>query len=169
MSDLGWDFNMAVQAREALLKVALEEGIPLQDLISQMDERMHHFIPMGNQNGKDFAYQFGKRNFKPRDPVVLTRADGETPLMIVGAGETEVAEMEDIAVASWEDDQKRVKKGEKLVTLDQRREDAGLPPKEKFDETFRQSLRDRVKYHKANHRTDPAPVRVDKPRGIHAT
>jgi len=169
MSTLGEEIDFASQAHAALLKVALEEGIPLQDLISQMGANIHRFIPMESGGVDNFAYQLGKRDFKPREPIVMTRPDGKTPLILVGAGETEVAELEDIAIANWEADKARQKKGEKLIDLAQRREDLGLPPKEKFDETFRQTLRDRIKYHKENHRTDPAPVRVDKPKGIHPT
>jgi len=164
---LGADQEFALRARDALLKVAKKEGIPLMDLISQMGENIHRFIPMDG-GIDDIAYRLGPRDAKPREPIVMKLPDGNTPLIVVGAGQTEVAEIADIVAERWEDGEKKVREGKPQLDSDifeERRADEGLPPRDQFDSNFREGLRDKIDYHKKNHRTDPAPVRIEKPKG----
>ena len=89
--------------------------------------------------------------------VVLIGADGHTPLIIAGLGETEVAEIEEIALAALEKQEKTMKEtGGSPINFAKYREDNHLPPAEALDSLFRQALRDRMAKHRANPISDPA-------------
>ena len=105
---------------------------------------------------KDLAYALGGRAEKPMREVVLKGADGHTPVIIPGIGAAEAAEIEDIALAVYEDQEKRIREGRLAVDFDELRDRDGLPAREDFDPLFRQAIRDRVEAHRANPVTDPS-------------
>ena len=93
---------------------------------------------------KDLGQAYGGRAGKPIGEVVLIGADGMTPLIIAGMGECEVAEMEEIALAALEKQEKNIRDNGSPINFVKYREDNGLPPVEKFDELYRTALMDRV-------------------------
>ena len=106
---------------------------------------MVHGAPMG---AAELAYSLGGRDKKPRKPIFLYGPYGQ-PIMLIGAGEADAAELEDLA-------QEAVAKAE--MDFAAKRERYGYPAREQFDSLFRNALRDRVKKHQQNPITDPFRV-----------
>lgn len=130
-------------------------GIPAHQLLSPAYAKQVIGVG-GHAEAKDLAYALGGRAEKPVREVVLKGADGHTPVIIPGIGAAEAAEIEDIALAVYEEQEKRLSEGRALVDFDELREREGLPAREEFDPLFRQALRDRIQEHRRNPVTDPS-------------
>lgn len=104
----------------------------------------------------ELAYVVGGRHKKPTKDIVITGPDGKTPFVVVADGETEAAELEEIALAMHEHKARRMRQGiSGGIDFEEIRARRGLPPARAFDALFRQAIADRIARHKQNHRTDP--------------
>ena len=104
-----------------------------------------HGVP---ERTADIAYSLGGRDQKPRKPIFLYGAHGE-PIILIGAGEAEAAELEDLAHEAL---------AQPAMDFAAKRERYGYPPRDQFDSLFRNALRDRMKRHKQNPITDPPRI-----------
>jgi len=139
-------------------------GVPIYQLLDPEYAATVHAVNDAH-DARDLAYRLGGRAVKPRREIVLVGPDGQSPIVIPGAGVTEAAELEEIALETYERDAARLRAGQPLVDFDRLREEAGLPARKEFDALFRQALRDRIARHRANPITDP-PRRPIPPRGL---
>jgi hypothetical protein len=89
---------------------------------------------------------------QPNTPIVLTAADGITPIMIVTEG-CEPEEIQEIAIATYEKSAEKVKRSSDGTMIDYRayRERNGYWQKEEFDPAFRNGLLKRKEELKRNH------------------
>ena len=104
-----------------------------------------HGVPEGVD---ELAYTLGGRDKKPHRPIFFYGPHGE-PIILIGAGEADAAELEDLA-------QEAIHKAQ--IDFAAKREQYGYPSRESFDPLFREALRDRMKKHKQNPITDPPRV-----------
>lgn len=143
---------------------ARRRGVPIHKLLSPAYANTVHAVNNATE-ARDLAHRLGGRAAKPAREIVLVGPDGHTPVVIPGLGVTEAAELEDISIAVYEKQEKRLREGKPQVDFDALREREGLPPTKDFDPLFRQAVRDRIAKHRANPRTDPErqPLR---PRGL---
>lgn len=139
-------------------------GVPAYRLLSPEYAATIHAVD-GIAEAGDLSYRLGGRASKPVREVVLIGADGRTPVVIPGAGVTEAAELEEIALEVYERQVKKLRAGRPLVDFDAMREREGRPLRAEFDPLFRQALRDRIARHRARPRTDPERVPIP-PRGL---
>lgn len=109
----------------------------------------------GMKQASDIAYAFG-RDAKPTGPILIHGPDGRVLTMVMGAGLTEAAELQDIAQEVIATNAEREKRQGGTVNFDELREEAGLVPAQHYDAAYRDALRRRVARHKANPITDPA-------------
>ena len=96
---------------------------------------------------------FGGRSAKPQGIVAMPAADGETPILVAGLGECEVAEMEDILTEALEKTEAQVKKTGTAIDFESERAARGAPSAETFDQRLREYMQARVDYGKQNIRT----------------
>lgn len=106
----------------------------------------------------EMAYAVGGRDVKPKKPLMIVGPDERTVLLIVGDGVAEAAELEELAHAGLERQEKNVKKHGRAFDFESARERAGLPQAGEFDQNYRDALRRRVDAHKRNPFSDPARV-----------
>lgn len=104
----------------------------------------------------ELAHALGGRDAKPRKPVMIWGPDDRTVMLIVGDGEAEAAEIEDLAHAQLAKAEAQVKKSGRAFDFEGARDRAGLPQAGDFDDGFRDALRRRRAQHKANPYSDPA-------------
>jgi hypothetical protein len=136
-------------------------GVPIYHLLEPKYAATVHAVNNA-ADARDLSHRLGGRAVMPKREIVLVGADGQTAIVIPGAGVTEAAELEDVALEAYEAQEAKLRAGKPLVDFDELRERAGLPPRKEFDSLFRQAMQDRIARHKANPRTDPArqPLRT---------
>ena len=86
----------------------------------------------------EIGHIFGGRSAKPERPMLVYGPDSRVLTMVVGGGEAEAAELEELALAASEKMVER-KKDDYMAQL---REEAGRPPREKVTELVSEALRD---------------------------
>lgn len=149
--------------QQTMEQIAQRSGIPIYDLFpSWYADRL--FSVNGAREAGEISYRMGGRAVRPKDPVVLIGPDGKTPILLVGAGETEAAELEELAQAVYEKGQRRISQGKTVIPFDEIREKRGYPAREKFSDLFKQALTDRMERHRRNPRSDP-PKQHGTPTG----
>ena len=124
----------------------------------------HVLLLKDERDLNDLAAMAGGRAEKPTKQVILYGADGHTCTVIPGMGVTEAAELEDIARETWENQRAKIARNEPVINFKEYREKHGYPKREEFDAFFREALRERMRKHRANPVSDPAPVRINKPK-----
>lgn len=112
----------------------------------------------------EMAYMLGGRDAKPKKPLMIVGPDERTVMLIVGDGVAEAAELEDLAHAGLERQERNVKKHGRAFDFASARERAGLPQAGEFDNLYRDALTRRVADHKRNPFSDPARVPQRPPR-----
>lgn len=118
----------------------------------------------------DLTAALGGRTAKPRKPIVIWAPDGVQQIILIGAGVTEAAELEDMALRAFaEAREEMAKNGGKAFDADTAREKRGLPRREEAGPAMAEALWDRVKRHQANPVTDPAPEPAHNPRNGNGT
>jgi len=100
----------------------------------------------------EIGHAFG-RAAKPRKPVLLWGPDNKTLMVIIGDGDAEAAELEDIAQQAYDKAETNMKKFGRAVDIDSMRERAGAPRREEVDPMIRQAFRDHAAKLKQNRRT----------------
>lgn len=105
---------------------------------------------------------FGGRNAKPRQEIIVVGPDGRTPIMVVGLGVTEVAELEDVINEGVDRAKEKIKKYGTQMPFEEYRERHGLPRSEDFGTLFAEAVERRINEHKRNPRTNPARKPFDQ-------
>ena len=85
--------------------------------------------------------------------MLLWGPDNKTLMVIIGDGEAEAAELEDIAQQAYDKAETNMKKFGRAVDIDSMRERAGAPRREEVDPMIRQAFRDHAAKLKQNRRT----------------
>ena len=104
-------------------------------------------VVKGSGQAKEVGYAFG-RNKRPKQPLMLLGPDERTVILIVGDGQAEAAELEDLAVMKMEQAEEKARKGQRGFDFEAARERRGVPSAKEFDPLFRQALQDSVKRQK---------------------
>ena len=106
-------------------------------------------IAKGMRQAEDFAHAIG-RDAKPSRPLMVYGPDNGIPIMVIGDGVTEAAEMQDLAMEAIGRQEEQVRKNGRGFNFDEARERAGMVRKEDFDAAFRDALARRIAFLKAN-------------------
>lgn len=133
---------------EIWLPIATNSGLPphLQNLARSSGFLAPSLSVLGDM---DQIYK-GGRAARPVREIVLVGPDGETPIMIPGMGESEIAEIEEIAQAAYEKAAATLARTGSVIDFAAERERRGLPPAEKFDELYKTALEDRIQNQRKN-------------------
>ena len=108
-------------------KVVTKNGVPLS-----MVGNVYGQALQSRKQAQDLAYTLGGRDKKPDAPIMVYKANGD-PLYLIGAGQAEASELQDLALQGIEDTKK--------FSFDEARERAGLPIKEKSMELMLDALK----------------------------
>jgi len=111
-------------------------------------------VMRGMEQVSEFAHAIGRAE-KPKKPLMVYGPDNYMPIAIIGDGVTEAAEMQDLALEAIDRQQESVRKYGRGMDFDAARERAGMVRREDFGTAFAEAMAQRVKYLKANSRTDP--------------
>ena len=128
--------------------VVMEEQIPA-DLQGQVSGTLR-----GRKQAMEFAHAVGRTKM-PTKPLMVYGADNYMPILIVGDGVTEAAEMEDLALAALDKQEESVKKHGRGMDFDEARERTGMVRREDFGKVLSEAFQKNVEYLKRNARTDP--------------
>ncbi|MGD9889884.1 MAG: hypothetical protein AB7U18_01145 [Dehalococcoidia bacterium] len=100
----------------------------------------------------------GGRTAKPRKPVVIWAPDGRSQIILIGAGEAEAAELEDMAYRAFDEARETMKKtGGSAFDADEARERRGLPRREEAGAAMAEAFWADKQAHRASPRTNPEP------------
>lgn len=121
-------------------------------------------VTRGRSDTSAIAHMFGGRAAKPKRPILMYGPDSRVTHVIWADGQTEAAELEEVACETLEKAEQRMRETGRALNIDERRARAGLPPREKVDELIRDALRRRAQEHQRNPIADPArmPQRVEE-------
>lgn len=111
-------------------------------------------IARGDSEAREIGHFFG-RTTKPDQPLMVVGPDERTPILIVGDGVTEAAEMEDLAQAAVAKQAETVKKTGSGYDFAEARERKGSVRREDFGRLASEAVLARIAKHKHNMRTDP--------------
>ena len=114
-------------------------------------------IVRNEHDAGEIGAAFG-RAAKPRKPIMLVGPDERTIILIVGDGVAEAAELEDLALATLNRQQERVRKQGRSLDFDALRERHGLMRREEVDPAIRQALIERIRRHQRSPITDPVRI-----------
>lgn len=128
--------------------VVCEEQVPY-DLRGDVSGVMR-----GMAQVKEFAHAVG-RTAKPKKPLMIYGPDNYMPICVIGDGVTEAAEMQDLALEAIGRQEESMKRNGRGMDFDSARERAGMVRREDFGTAMAEAMERRVKYLKANQRTDP--------------
>ena len=106
----------------------------------------------------EMAYAVGGRGVKPKKPLMIVGPDERTVMLVIGDGEAEASELEELAHAQLERAERNVKKYGRAFDFAAARERRGLPQASEFDQLYRDALRRRIADHKRNPFSDPARI-----------
>lgn len=133
-----------------ILRLGMDPGRP-EDLLVPTHRVLHVPAPGSTLNDiAELPYRLGGRAKKPKPAVAFRATDGNVTLL-PGLGVTEAAEIQDMAYALWERDQKRLSRGE--IGID--REALGLPSRDTFDQRLREHMAAKATYFKQHAVTHP--------------
>lgn len=135
--------------------VVCEEQVPF-DLRGEVSGAIR-----GMKQAKDFAHAVG-RSEKPRKPLLVFGPDERTPILIIGDGVTEAAEMQDLALAAIDKQTEQVKKTGRGFDFDEAREKKGFVRREDFGTAMAEAFERRAKYLKARQVTEPQAPRREQ-------
>ena len=102
---------------------------------------------------EEYAYAMG-RTAMPKKPLLLFGPDEYMPILIMGDGVTEAAEIQDLALEALDRQEESIKKNGRGMNFAEARERAGMVRREDFDAAFRDALERNTKRRKANWRTE---------------
>jgi hypothetical protein len=103
----------------------------------------------GMQQAIDFAHAVG-RDKKPTKPLMLYGPDEYMPILVIGDGVTEAAEMSDLAQEAIGRQQEAFKKYGRGMDFDDARERRGAIRREDFGPALAEAFARRAAYLKAN-------------------
>lgn len=99
---------------------------------------------------------------KPEAPLMLYGPRGEA-IMLVGGGDTEASELQDIAAEALERANERAQNP--TAYFDKMRERAGMARREDVPKMMRDAIEERIERHRRNPVTDPFRVPAPPPAG----
>lgn len=111
-------------------------------------------IARGDREAAEIGHYFG-RETKPDKPLMVVGPDGKVPILIIGDGVTEAAELQDLAVEAIAVQKDRIAAGGRGFDFDSAREKAGRARAEDFGKLASDAVQQRIAHHKANPVTDP--------------
>lgn len=118
----------------------------------------------GHAQASEIAARFG-RTHKPRQPLMVYGPDNYMPIMIIGDGVTEAAEMQDLAEEAIGRQEEAAKRnGGRGMNFDDARERRGLVRRENFGAAVADAIARHDKMVRANHRTRKADADSRKNR-----
>jgi hypothetical protein len=135
-------------ARVVDVAVVYEDQIPL-DMQGQLSGSLR-----GAQQVADFAHAIG-RNKMPKRPLMVYGPDNGYPILVIGDGVTEAAEMQDLAQEALGKQEENVRKHGRAFDFDEARERHGMVRREDFGKVLSDALQRNVDYLKRNQVTDP--------------
>ncbi|MGD9827132.1 MAG: hypothetical protein AB7E70_20160 [Hyphomicrobiaceae bacterium] len=119
---------------------------------------------------RELTAALGGRTAKPRKAITIWAPDGVNQIILIGAGETEAAELEDMAYRAFDEARETMKRtGGRAFDADEARERARLPRREEAGAAMAEAIWDRRKKHRASPRTDPAPDAPHNPSPVGKT
>lgn len=108
----------------------------------------------GRAQVQEFAAAVGRAKM-PKRPLMLYGADEYMPILIVGDGVTEAAEMQDLAEEQLGRMEENVKKYGRGFDFDEARERNGMARREDFGRLMADAYAERAEYLRTHRRTDP--------------
>lgn len=108
----------------------------------------------GHKEAAGIATMFGSRHFKPTAPILLVGPDGRVPILLIADGDTEAAELEDLAQEAIDQQEGQLKAGGRGMDFDKLREKHGQVRHEDVDVSIREAIQRRIDHHKRNPVTD---------------
>lgn len=93
--------------------------------------------------------------FKPQAPLMLIGPDGSTPILLIGDGVTEAAELQDMAMEAIGNQQERVAEYGRGLDFEKLREKHGYVKREQAGMAIKDAIAARIAHHKQNPVTDP--------------
>lgn len=97
----------------------------------------------------------GDPHFKPVHPILLIGPDGRTPILLIGDGVTEAAELQDMAMAYIDKQEKEIASHGRGMDFDLLRQKSGAVRRDKVGQAISDAIAARIAHHQANPRTDP--------------
>lgn len=119
--------------------------------------RLQRVIPNAAffKDPRDIGHVFGGRAAMPNQPIVLQQPGAVTPTIIMTAGVSEAAEIEDLALEAQEKTAENLKKFGTTMDFDTIREKLGKPRREDVPQLMHDAIQRRIDEQKKNWRTDP--------------
>lgn len=114
-------------------------------------------VARSDREAAEIGHWFG-RDTKPDKPMMLVGPDGRVPIVIMAEGETEAAELQDLAQEALAKQQEKVAATGRGFDFEEAREKAGMPRAEDFGRIASDAVQERIARHKANPITDPARI-----------
>lgn len=109
----------------------------------------------GHREAAGISRMFGSPSYKPRAPILLVGPDGRVPILLIGDGVTEAAELEDMAQEAIDRQEAQIAAGGRGMNFDELRERSGQVRRDQVDTQIREAVSTRIKHHLQNPRTDP--------------
>ena len=106
----------------------------------------------GMAQAREIAQAMGRAH-KPTKPLMVYGPDDRTPILIMGEGVTEAAEMEDLALEAIGRQEERVKAHGRGFDFDSAREKVGAMRREDIPAAMADAFARRAAYLRANRRT----------------
>lgn len=135
-------------ARVVDVAVVYQDQIPT-DMQGQLSGSLR-----GAEQVRDFAHAVGRERM-PKKPLMVYGPDNGYPILVVGDGVTEAAEMQDLAEEALGKQEENVRKFGRAFDFDDARERAGMVRREDFGRVLADAFERNVRYLKENQRTDP--------------
>jgi len=105
----------------------------------------------GKKHVEEFAYAQG-RAMKPKKPLMVYGPDNYVPILVIGGGDTEASEMQDLALAAIDKQEEQMKRSGRGFNFDEVREQRGMARREDFGEYLADALSRYAKKAKDNGR-----------------
>lgn len=129
------------------------------DRSAQMPERMGTVTAAGARGMREAMNLVdmlgGDPRFKPQAPILLVGPDGRTPILLVGAGETEAAELQDMAMEAIGHQDEMVAVGGRGMDYDGLREKHGAVRRDEAGQAISDAIQARIDHHQQNPVSDP--------------
>ena len=106
-------------------------------------------VVRGHGQAQEIGHAFG-RSHKPRQPLMVYGPDNYMPILIIGDGETEAAELQDLAQDAIGRQEEMVRKTGRGFDFDSARERAGMVRREDFGRAASEAFERRAAFLRAN-------------------
>lgn len=97
----------------------------------------------------------GNPAFKPKAPILLVGPDGRTPILLIGDGVTEAAELQDMAQEAIGAQEDAIASHGRGMDYDKLREKHGAVRRDEAGRAISDAIQARIDHHKQNPVSDP--------------